>query len=262
MDSSPIPGFITRKQASERCKRAERTLQRYWSRAIELRTTDVLDHLKLSTEDGQIVDGLDVTKDAIERLKNDGKNPTWYVHAAWVQKTYGPRPDVESRTEEPKAKQGTTEKQPEPSPNNDVTELLKQQISQLREDKQELREELKIKNEQISQASERDRETHLLMRDLHGLLHDMQQRLPAPAVSKQPLSNADAGDRPVDSVHDAEIVERKSEEGTGRKRKAKPPKTKTPRSPNKRSRKQRSPSAFEKHTPTFHRALSKLFHRS
>lgn len=260
MDSSPIPGFITRKQASERCKRAERTLQRYWSRAIELRTTDVLDHLKLSTEDGQIVDGLDVTKDVIERLKNDGKNPTWYVHANWVEKTYGPRPDVESSGEELKAEEGTTEKQSEPALDNVVTELLKQQISQLRQDKEVLREELKIKNEQISQASERDRETHLLMRDLHGLLHDMQQRLPAPAVSKQPLSNAD--DLQVDGVYDAKIVERKSEQGTGRKRSSKSPKAKTTRSPAKRRGKQRSPSGFEKHTPTFHKAFSQLFHRS
>ena len=261
MDSSPIPGFITRKQASERCKRAERTLQRYWSRAIELRTTDVLDHLKLSTEDGQIVDGLDVTKDVIERLKTDGKNPTWYVHANWVEKTYGPRPDVESRGQEPKAEKGTSEKQAAPSYGNDVTELLKQQISQLRQDKEVLRDELKIKNEQISQASERDRETHLLMRDLHGLLHDMQQRLPAPAVSKQPLSNPDADDRQADSVYDAEIVERKSEKGTARKQSAKSRNKKTTRSPNKRSRKQRSPSGFEKHTPTLHKAYSRLFHR-
>lgn len=35
MDNSSIPGFITRKQAAEICGRAERTLQRYWSRAIE-----------------------------------------------------------------------------------------------------------------------------------------------------------------------------------------------------------------------------------
>ncbi len=60
MDTSPIPNFITRKQASERCKRAERTLQRYWSRAIEQSDGKVLQHLKLRTEDGDITEGPDV----------------------------------------------------------------------------------------------------------------------------------------------------------------------------------------------------------
>ena len=91
MDKSPINGFITRKHASERCKRAERTLQRYWSRAIEQADKSLLRNLKLRTEDGEIIDGPDVTKDLIESLKKSGRNPTWFVHATWVERTYGPR---------------------------------------------------------------------------------------------------------------------------------------------------------------------------
>jgi hypothetical protein len=122
MDSSPIPGFITRKQASERYKRAERTLQRYWSRAVEHKDEKVLGNLKLRTEDCEIIDGTEVTKSIIDKLKKQGKNPTWYVHANWVEKTYGPRIDLESRGKEPKAEEGAPAKQPEPSHDNDVTQ--------------------------------------------------------------------------------------------------------------------------------------------
>jgi hypothetical protein len=91
MDTSPIPGCITRKQASERCQRAERTLQRYWSRAVGLHDIEVLQHLKLRAEDGKIIEGADVTKELIEQLKKERQNPTWYVDATWAEKTYSPR---------------------------------------------------------------------------------------------------------------------------------------------------------------------------
>ena len=87
---SPIPGFITRKESSDTCKRAERTLQRYWSRAIEQRDDKILDHLKLRTEDGALIAGTDVTKELIDKLKKERRNPTWYAERAWIEKTYGP----------------------------------------------------------------------------------------------------------------------------------------------------------------------------
>jgi hypothetical protein len=183
MDTSPITGFITRRQASDNCKRSERTLQRYWSTAIEVRDTAVLDHLKLHTEDGDVIDGPDVTKDLIEDLKKRRKNPTWYVHAAWVLRTYGPR----SGAEESLAKAESAQPQPLPPipaavPTQTHVSLLEQRVGDLERDKEHLQSELKIKNEQINQANERSRETHVLMRDLHALLRDMQHRLPTPAA--------------------------------------------------------------------------------
>lgn len=184
MDNHPIPGFITRKQASDRCKRAERTLQRYWSRAMEHGDQSVLKHLKLRTEDGEIIEGTTVTKEGIEELKRDRKNPTWYVHAEWVEKTYGPRlENVPSVSTKPPSPIGATPPVREPAADGQVVTLLQEQIESLKKDKEDLREELRIKNEQIKAASERDRETHLLMRDLHGLMADLQKRLPAPAGS-------------------------------------------------------------------------------
>lgn len=177
MDTSVIPGFITRKQASERCERAERTLQRYWSRAVGQQDRNVLQHLKLRTEDGKVLDGTDVTKQLIEKLKTGGQNPTWFVHALWVEKTYGPRPRLGSETEKKSKDErgGEGGKQSTLAP--DALKILQEQIAKLEEDKRELREELKIKNQQITEANERGRETNVLMRDLHKLLGNMQQRL-------------------------------------------------------------------------------------
>lgn len=183
MDNASIPGFITRKQASERCKRAERTLQRYWSKAIEHRDETVLKNLKLRTEDGDVIEGKDVTKEKIDDLKKQGKNPTWFVHATWVERKYGPRLELSS-TERAVGSPKVPEKESN-SQHGDVVSLLKDQIQMLEQDKRELRDELKIKNDQIKDANERGKETHVLMRDLHRLLHDMHQRLPAPSARQQ-----------------------------------------------------------------------------
>ena len=185
MDTALIPGFITRKQASERCKRAERTLQRYWSRAIELKDDTVLKSLKLRTEDGEVIEGKNVTKDIIDDLKKQGRNPTWYVHATWVERKYGPRLEEKPKptpTSQKEAGGGENDSPTPPDASDSIMPMLREQIQKLEQDKQDLRDEMKIKNKQIEQANERDKETHILMRDLHELLRDMQQRLPAPSV--------------------------------------------------------------------------------
>ncbi|MDA1049738.1 MAG: hypothetical protein O3C40_04565, partial [Planctomycetota bacterium] len=221
MDNTLIPGFITRKQASERCKRAERTLQRYWSRAIEHSDDTVLNNLKLRTEDGEVIEGQDVTKEKIDDLKKQGKNPTWFVHATWVERKYGPRLDhksTEQVVESSKPQEGDSATQ-----NGDVVSLLKVQIQMLEQDKKDLRDELKIKNDQIKDANERGKETHVLMRDLHGLLHDMQQRLPAPQASSlsSPIEKSDARDAVVVTDPPEPQMQSRSSPTVGKRRSAK-----------------------------------------
>ena len=185
MDTAPIPGFITRKQASERCKRAERTLQRYWSRAIESHDDSVLKSLKLRTEDGEVIEGKNVTKEKIDDLKKQGRNPTWYVHATWVERKYGPRLEEKPKpvpTSRNESGEGESDSPTPPHSSDSIMPMLREQVQKLEQDKQDLRDEMKIKNKQIEQANERDKETHVLMRDLHELLRDMQQRLPTPDV--------------------------------------------------------------------------------
>jgi len=277
MDTSPIPGFITRKQASERCKRAERTLQRYWSRAVEYQENKILQRLRLRTEDGQVIDGRDVTKELIDKLKKSRKNPTWYVHGSWVARTYGPR--LEKDATEPQHASdnpaGDSEPQPMAAHNTHLASLLNKRIQELERDKQELRDELKIKNDQIKEANERNKETHVLMRDLHELLRDMQHRLPAPSSSDLPLTGGGQRAQPSDAepLPDAVVVTKpqipKAQKGIRRvpKKAARSSARPTRRRKTTKSTKQKTAikqpqTAFKKNTPTLHRALAALFRRS
>ncbi len=276
MDTSPIDGFITRKHASERCKRSERTLQRYWSRAIEHQDETVLTHLKLDTEDGEIIQGPKVTKELIDRLKKDRRNPTWYVHAQWVDATYAPRLEEGSDTGEKQPAESPAAdaaSQPTTTPDVHVLSLLQERITQLEQDKHDLKDELKIKNDQINQANERDRETHVLMRDLHELLRDMQQRLPAPAATGRQLGAAASVNRPPETqtvqpaTIESEPPAARSKQGSDRRTNAGPktevltPAKKTAKR-SKRAPKKKQPATFlEKHTPTFHKAFTSFFRR-
>lgn len=265
MDTSPIPGFITRKQAAVRCKRVERTLQRYWSRAIEHRNDDVLKHLQLRTEDGDIIEGTDVTKELIERLKKERKNPTWYVHATWVEKTYGPRMEKKATVKKvAPEEEGTPSDGDSPPALQTRAALLTERIAHLEEDKKELRDELNIKNEQIKEANERNRETHVLMRDLHELIRDLQKRLPAPATSTLPSPQSSSSPHDVVVVTETEPSE-KGSRATPAKKTARKRKPANRRSTN-RKREQHSgntvvdddtQSFLERHLPT----LSRPFRR-
>ena len=190
MDSSPIPGFITRKQAAEQCERAERTLQRYWSRAMEQEDRGVLDHLKLHTEDGDVIDGPDVSKDRIEELKRKGMNPTWFAEADWVGQTYGPR--AGDRQEKRPVREVEAPAKPTGEgaqiAESQMAELLRQQLAKREDDIAHLREELNTKNEQIDSANARTRESNVLMQELQRLLGKWQEQafrtLPAGGLEK------------------------------------------------------------------------------
>lgn len=276
--STPIPGFITRKQASDQCRRSERTLQRHWSTAIEARDASILERLKLRTEDGEVFEGGDVTKELIEQLKKQRRNPTWFVHATWVATTYGPRLDGDD---------DKREKDTSPAPSQPAiampvalgahVNLLEQRIRDLERDKEQLANELKIKNDQISQANERSKETHVLMRDLHELLGDLQRRLPSPAtlqapvVESAPLSGPPAS---APKAQPASIVtperhpaEKGSHPGTKNRVQSTTKQTNRSRAARDTPRPKTngptpSRSVFEKHTPTLHRAWSRLFRRA
>jgi len=178
MDNSPIPGFITRIQAAERYKPAERTLQRYWSKAVTHGDCEVLQHLKLRTEDGKITAGQDVTRKLIEQYKHEGRLPKWYVHAGWAEKTYGASSDRanddQSHQDEAAPLQSTGR-----SPSS-VVEILQdrihdkekqlddkdQEIAYLRglvKDKGDLEKE---RNQLEAERNQREKDTNELMRQL------------------------------------------------------------------------------------------------
>ena len=256
MDTSPIPGFITRKEASQRSQRAERTLQRYWSRAIELRNTKVLEHLKLYTEDGTQHEGTTVTKELIEELKKKRQNPTWYVDAAWVETEYGINTQENPKSAEDdgnvSAQTVSTSEQPEQSSDRtystEYVELLREQIEELKNDKGAMRA-------QISQYDKTLDASNQLQQQLHVLLKEMQDRLlPAPKSANASATQS--------TVIDAE----QSETNTGNER----TKTAKPR-PTQRSRgkkqsprvtkKTETPNFFSFQTPTLRRIAEKVSRR-
>ena len=268
MDTSPIPGFITRKQASERCKRAERTLQRYWSRAIELENMAVLKHLKLRTEDGHITDGPQVTKDLIHSLKKGGQNPTWYARAEWVVKSYGPRSETEQDDRHKKVESDREVEQGSPHGiDSEAVTLLREQLASRNEEVAYLREELGIKNQQIKEANARTRDSNTLMQQLQKLLGDWQKQafkaLPASTESEptQPCTT------PVVVQHAAP---NQSEKGSAPKRTKAAPRKRKPASAARRNNSPKSgrskksqagkPKWYE--TPTLKHVGSRLLRRS
>lgn len=241
MDSSPIPGFITRKQAAEQCKRAERTLQRYWSRAMEQEDREVLEHLKLRTEDGDVIDGIDVTKDRIEELKRKGQNPTWFAQESWVGEKYGPRPEDSKKKAsspdvtdpaKPKVEGGHVSE-------NGMVELLKEQLAKRDEDIAHLRTELKTKNEQIDAANARTRESNVLMQELQRLLGNWQEQ----AFRTLPVGGGENPNPPPQKVADAPPQPR---EGRGVRDAPKAVQDTTPKPPKKRAAPKRKPARTAK----------------
>lgn len=184
MPTTPVPGFITKKEASENYKRSHRQLTRDLTDAMMVQDPKVLENCRLRTEDGQLREGIGVTPKLIDALCIEGKNPVWYLRTTWLEKTYGRR----GRARRPSQRHAPDDVAPDTEEGTDavsrpeLVHVLRERIRGLEQDKQDLRDEMKIKNQQIADRVEREKETNALVRDLHNLMADMQQRLlPAPA---------------------------------------------------------------------------------
>jgi hypothetical protein len=176
MANSPLQGFITKKDVAERFDRSHRSLTRDLSAAVRSQDIDVLQNLRLRTDDGKIQEGTEVSLEMIQDMSNRGLTPTWYLLESWVKERYG---EDAQRHQTQDALPDRSQLSPEmtDSRTTEVESLLRERIRELERDKDDLREELQIKNEQIGQANERGKETNVLMRDIHQLMGDMQNRL-------------------------------------------------------------------------------------
>jgi len=283
MDTSPIPGYITRKQAAERSQLAERTLQRYWSKAITMEDFNILRHLKLHTEDEQVIEGPDVTKERIEQLKKEGRNPTWFVEADWVAEKYGPRTDdVEKETLE-KVLPVSTGEPDDKQPTLEVVEVLKDRLHDKDSEIQYLRERLKEKsdlekerNDLEAERNLREKETNELMRNLGILVGGLKQQgllegeVKSTDKAAGSTSNSEQEKEEQTVVQDVEVVKpthttKQRKQGTARKRKSSVQnKTKSTPPTKRKSPIKKQPvkkKKTEKHewyeTPTLNRFLSR-----
>jgi len=185
MPTTPVPGFITKKEASEKYERSHRQLTRDLADAMKVQNPKILDHCRLRTEDGEVIDGMGMLPDRIDQLCLDGKNPVWYLRTTWLEKKYGRRGHARrpSQRHAPEKVASKTEEGSDTIARPELVHILQERISGLEQDKQDLRDEMKIKNHQIADRVEREKETNSLVRDLHNLMADMQQRLlPAPSA--------------------------------------------------------------------------------
>lgn len=284
MDNSPIPNFITRKTAAERCQCAERSLQRYWSRAIDLHEVAVLEHLKLRTEDGDITEGPQVTKQLIDELKTQGRNPTWFAHAAWVEETYGPRSKPESNATHNVTveQQRPTTKEPASAVDFEIVSILKEQLRQSQEshqeDKRAFREQIAMLKEMFDTLKEDHSDTKELLKEVHKVFGNVSQAYLSAPRNREGDTGTDKTSRDESPANQPIIEvqpESPQEKGSANVavNEAAPPSTTAAKQPKPAGRQQSSSARRKKstsksepqgeqppkwyHMPTFNRLLSR-----
>lgn len=181
MPQSPIPGFATIKSASAIFKRSKRQLKRDLADAMLAADEDVLKHFKLLTQDGLMREGPEITNELIKKLRTDGKNPTWYVRLSWLQKRTIPRRPEFQESEDaepegiaaPKSANESGGEEPQSAANSEIVILLKEQISDLKEDKTALRGQLSMFKEMFDTLEKEHADTK-------NLLKTIVERLPLP----------------------------------------------------------------------------------
>jgi hypothetical protein len=187
MPSTPIAGFITKSEAAEQYQRSRRQLSRDLSDAMKLQDPKVLEHCRLHTEDGRVIEGMGVTPEIIDQLCVDGKNPTWYLRTTFLEKQYGRRGGTRRQVSaSPDTTVADAEKGSATAPRAALEQILRDRIHDLERDKKDLKEELRIKNNQIAERVQLEKQTNELVRNLHTLMADLQRRLLPPPTAEPP----------------------------------------------------------------------------
>lgn len=291
-------GFVTRPEASKTYNRSKRALERDLERALATQDVVTLAHWKLVTKDGKVREAGTVTTEQVDTLVAEGMVPTWCVEEDWLQATHGtkesPRPATRHKSAsrhadypsgEPQPEQGATstdapgsggvEAGPARLPGD--VEFLKERIRVLEQEKHEetarnerregkLFAELEVKNKQIAAWDE-------ISQGLTKALATGQitPALPIASTGRQSTTATSNNHAPDNqAVKEAKVVQHASPASAAAKkpgkakRKAASPTSKRSKSrpPAKaKSAKKRSKSLFEKHAPTFHKAVAALIHR-
>ena len=173
-----LTGFILKKEACATYDRSFRQLARDFDKAAARGDKAFLENFKLHLEDGTIMEASEVTKDKIQKLRDKGLNPTWYVRESWMNDKYGRRDDkadVSTTTADQRADVETAKPSSSPiAPDSAIIQSKDDLIDVLRDENKYLRESLAKETEQRGEVTQ-------LTRELHLLLKNMQDRLlPAP----------------------------------------------------------------------------------
>lgn len=183
--TDPLAGFILKKEACASYDRSLRQLGRDFDKALVRKDAEMLSEFKLRLEDGTVLNGSEISKEQIQKLRDRGLNPTWFVSEAWMLGTYGLR-GKESTKESAQPPEANT---PTPDtsaaePDRAATANTKDLLGSKDELIAVLREETNFLRETLTKERERSKEDKELTQQLHILLKNMQDRLlPSPGSS-------------------------------------------------------------------------------
>lgn len=172
-----LTGFILKKEACSTYARSLRQLARDFAKAVTRGDAGFVANFMLRLEDGTILEAAEVTKDQIQKLRDKGLNPTWFVRESWMQKSYGMRSDGTAPGEVRVA--AHAEESAEPGEQTDrVFPLSRSPLLQSKDDLIDvLREQNKFLRDALRKEQDRSTEDMKLTRELHVLLKNMQDRL-------------------------------------------------------------------------------------
>lgn len=183
--TDPLEGFILKKEACASYDRSLRQLGRDFDKALVRKDTEMLSAFRLRLEDGTVLSGSEISKEQIQKLRDRGLNPTWFVSETWMLDTYGLRkkesmevpvqpPEVAAQAPEAPA----ADPVPATTANTDDLLVSKDELIAV------LREETSFLRDTLTKERERSKEDKELTHQLHILLKNMQDRLlPAPGAS-------------------------------------------------------------------------------
>ncbi len=183
MSASPIDGYLTKKEIEKNHNRSHRSLTRDFSNAVRVGDSDVLPHLKLRTDDGNELVGIEVTLELIQELSNKGLSPTWYAKQEWVQERYS-KEITKTKTvkQEEGSKVSAVEEKPiATSGDNELVTTLKSQITRLelendrrvgehQKDKDAFMEQIKMFKDMFDTLKEDHTDTKELLKEVHQVM--------------------------------------------------------------------------------------------
>lgn len=205
MSRSAIPGFIKKRTAAQQYRRSPRQITRDITIALEMRDESVLSHLRLRTEDGNTIEGNDLTPELIKQLRADGRNPMWYLRKKWLEDSYGLRGDAPDNGKS-NSDDTLLEKEDElgqsHSEKEGIVGMMQESIRELKKDKELLTEQLRIKDQQILETTERWKESNYISQGLNQRLEAMEKRF---EVNSQLLKGAVEKSTPLQSSEETEL---------------------------------------------------------
>ncbi len=183
MSASPVTNYLTKKEIEENYNRSHRSLTRDFSNAVRVGDSEILQHLKLRTDDGNELVGSEVTLEMIQELSNKGLSPTWYAKQEWVQQRYSKET---TKAKPVKQEEGSKVSPVEETPvvtstSNELVATLKSQITRLelendrrvgehQKDKDAFMEQIKMFKDMFDTLKEDHTDTKELLKEVHQVM--------------------------------------------------------------------------------------------